>query len=118
MAKRLLFIALGVSLSALAGEPESKDYLACFKKLVQQTKLVSVQLSVPASEFKSDGDPNTVEVVFVTRKEDGPSRVSDDGKVVFLYNSSGRELVDLLMRAFDIRAQARCVASNNRWRGP
>lgn len=87
----------------------NESWDTCLKGLVQQTRLVSEQLSVPAFEFKSNGDPNTIEVVFVTRKEDGPSRVSDDGKVVFLYNSSGQEFGDLMRKAFVIRVAKRCV---------
>jgi hypothetical protein len=86
-----------------------ESWETCLKRLVQQTKLVSVQLSVPASEFKSNGDPNAIEVVFVAREEDGPSRVSEDGKVVFLYNPSGQEFGDLMRKAFAIRVGKRCV---------
>jgi hypothetical protein len=119
MSKRLLFVALGVSVSALAGEPDPKDLRACLEKAMHETKLVPVQLSGPVSEFKPDHDPNTLEVVFMVRKEDGPSRVSDDGKVIFLYNASGQEFGDLVTKAFAVRWRKRCgVASNNRWRGP
>jgi hypothetical protein len=32
---------------------------------------VVTELSVPASELKSDGDPTTIEIVFLTKKSDG-----------------------------------------------
>ena len=107
MSKRLLLVALAVSVCALAGEPDPKALQALMVKLMQETKVVMVQLSGPASEFKSDGDPNTLEIVLLTRKEDGPSRVSDDGEVIFLYKASDREEQNLITKAFEIRARRR-----------
>ncbi len=64
---------------------------------------VVTELSVPASEFKGDGDPTTIEIVFLTKKSDGPSRVSDDGEVIFLYKASDKTQQKLITKAFEIR---------------
>lgn len=81
-------------------------------KLMAQTKVVAVRdLNFPASEYKSDGDPNTLEVVFLTNKVDGPSRVSEDGEVIFLYKPSEKEEQTLIEQAFRIRALRRLKGS-------
>ena len=60
-------------------------------------------LKGPAAEFKDDGDPMTIEIVFLTQKSDGPSRVSEDGEVIFLYKASDETQQKLIARAFEIR---------------
>lgn len=73
-------------------------------RIMEQTKLVAVQgLSVPAAQYTGDGDPTTLEIVFLDRKSDGPSRVSDDGEVIFLYKASDKLQQELIGKAFDIR---------------
>lgn len=73
-------------------------------RILQETKMnVVPELTVPASEFKDDGDPTTIEIVFVTKKSDGPSRVSEDGEVIFLYKASDKTQQKLIARAFEIR---------------
>jgi hypothetical protein len=90
--------AVGTSVTAFA---ESADELR--DRILRQTKVVVTQLSVPAREYKGDGDPNTLEIVFLTNKSDGPSRVSDDGEVIFLYKASDNTQQQLISRAFEIR---------------
>lgn len=90
--------AVGTSVTAFA---ESADELRV--RILRQTKVVVTQLSVPAREYKGDGDPNTLEIVFLTKKSDGPSRVSDDGEVIFLYKASDNTQQQLISRAFEIR---------------
>ena len=90
--------AMGISVTAFA---ESADELR--NRILRQTKVVVTQLSVPAREYKGDGDPNTLEIVFLTNKSDGPSRVSDDGEVIFLYRASDATQQQLISRAFEIR---------------
>ena len=64
-------------------------------------------LSVPASEYKSDGDPDTVELVLITKPGDGQSRISDDGEVVFLREGTPQRIMDALMaKSMDIRTKA------------
>jgi hypothetical protein len=73
---------------------------------MENTKIsMRTKLPVPAHEYKSDGDPETLEIVYLDKKEDGPSRVSDDGEVVFLYKASDRKEQALIDRAFEIRAR-------------
>jgi len=107
MSKRLLLVALAISVSALAGEPDPRAVQALMLKLMQETQVVMVELSGPVSEFKPDDDPNTLQIVTVSRKEDGPSRVSADGEVIFLYKATDREEQNLITKAFEIRALRR-----------
>jgi hypothetical protein len=73
-------------------------------RILTETKMnVVAELTAPASEFKDDGDPTTIEIVFLTKKSDGPSRVSDDGEVIFLYKASDKTQEKLITRAFEIR---------------
>jgi len=73
-------------------------------RLMTETKLVALMgLPMPAAEYKSDGDPNTLEIVFLEKKSDGPSRVSDDGEVIFLYKASDKTQQKLIEQAFEIR---------------
>jgi hypothetical protein len=90
--------AIGTSLIALA---ESTDELR--NRILKETKVVVTEPTVPAREYKGDGDPNTLEIVFLTKKSDGPSRVSDDGEVIFLYKASDKTQQQLIERAFEIR---------------
>jgi hypothetical protein len=97
---------------ALAAEPSPTALHDMQVKLMTETKIVAVMsLSVPASEYKSDGDPNTLEIVFLSKKSDGPSRVSDDGEVIFLYKSSDKEQQALIAKAFEIRAKRRLAGT-------
>jgi hypothetical protein len=97
-----------VAVSAVAAEPDPKALHDLMVKLMAETKVVAVaSISGPASECKSDGDPNTLEIVFLSKKCDGPSRVSDDGEVIFLNKASDAEQSALIGRAFEIRARRR-----------
>lgn len=72
---------------------------------METTRLVAVMdVDGPAASFEDDGDPDTLEVVFLSRRSDGPSRVSPDGQVVFLYRASPRLHSELIDQAFDRRA--------------
>ncbi len=112
----MLFRTLAVSLvlcaAVGAAELDPKTLHDMVVKLMEETKVVAVMgLSVPASEYKSDGDPNTLEIVFLSKKSDGPSRVSDDGEVIFLYNASDKEQSALIAKAFEIRARRRLAGT-------
>jgi hypothetical protein len=108
MSKYLPLFALLLAAFAHAAEPTADEVRQMEVKLMAQTKVVAVRdLNFPASEFKSDGDPNTLEVVFLTNKVDGPSRVSEDGEVIFLYKPSEKEEQTLIEQAFRIRALLR-----------
>jgi hypothetical protein len=73
-------------------------------RVLTQTELVAVaDLVVPAAEYKGDGDPNTLEIVLLEKKADGPSRVTEDGEVIFLYKASDKTQQKLIQQAFEIR---------------
>ena len=92
-------VFLAVTAGALAETEQERR-----TSILTETKMnVVTELSVPASDFKDDGDPSTIEIVFLTKKEDGPSRVSDDGEVIFLYKASDNTQQKLITNAFEIR---------------
>src|SRR5579871_1357168 len=106
-----VFLVL-VAATAVAAEPDPKALADMIVKLMEETKVVAVMsIDGPASGYKSDGDPNTLEIVFLTKKSDGPSRVSDDGEVIFLYKASDKEQSALIGKAFDIRARRRLAGN-------
>jgi len=89
-----------------AAEPTAQALAQKKVELVQTTKVAAVaELAVPSREYNSDGDPETLEVVFLDNKKDGPSRVSEDGEVIFLYKASDRKQQTLIDQVFEIRAR-------------
>jgi hypothetical protein len=101
-----LFPALAIGLATLATSTavSAESETERRTRILTETKMnVITELTVPASEFKGDGDPTTIEIVFLTEKSDGPSRVSDDGEVIFLYKASDKTQEKLITRAFEIR---------------
>jgi hypothetical protein len=100
------YLALVVAATALLASVTafSESAAELRNRILTQPKVVVVtELPVPAAEYKGDGDPSTFEIVFLTKKSDGPSRVSDDGKVIFLYKASDKTQQQLIARAFEIR---------------
>ena len=78
-------------------------------QLMQTTQVNAV--SVPIDEFVPDKDPNTLEIVLMSKAEDGPSHVSEDGEVIYLSpNATETEQSDLISKAFDIRVRLRLAA--------
>jgi len=75
-------------------------------EIAKSTKMhARMGLDKPASEFRSDGDPTTLEIVFLSKPEDGPSRVAEDGEVIFQQEgTSDKEQQQLLKQAFGLRA--------------
>jgi hypothetical protein len=69
--------------------------------------VVGKKLKGPASEYQHDGNPNTIELVILGRDDPGPSRVSEDGEVIFQKGTraSEEEVHALVEKAFDIREQ-------------
>lgn len=101
----LMFVVL-VTQPALAAEPTEQEIYKKIVELMESTKMnMRDGLDVPAAEFKSDGDPKTLEIVMLKNKKDGPSRVSEDGEVIFLYKASGKKQQALITEAFAIRAR-------------
>ena len=75
-------------------------------RILQDTKLnmiMAESLPAPAGQYKGDGDPTTLEVVLLSKKSDGPSRVTEDGEVIFLYKASDKLQQELTTKAFEIR---------------
>ena len=101
----LLSVAL-VTTQAIGAEPTEQEINARVVELMQSTE-VSMRngLDVPSAEYKSDGNPNTLELVLLKNKKDGPSRVSPDGEVIFLCKASDKKQQALISEAFTIRAR-------------
>ncbi|CAM0999378.1 hypothetical protein EJMOOK_12020 [Rhodanobacter sp. Root179] len=75
---------------------------------METTKVIGVMgVEGSSTDFKDDGDPDTLEIVLLSKKSDGPSRVSPDGEVVFLYKASDEEQSELIGKAFDLRVARR-----------
>lgn len=108
MSRYFPLIAILLGALAHAAEPTAEQIRQLQLKLIIETQVIAVpELKGPASEYKSDGDPNTLEIVFLTNKQDGPSRVSDDGEVIFLYKASQKEEQKLIAQAFRTKALLR-----------
>ena len=77
--------------------------------LMEKTKLNAVMnYAGPDSEYKSDGDPDTLEIVFLAKQKGAVGHVSDDGEVIFLYGDvRDKEQQNLITLAFCLRAVAR-----------
>jgi hypothetical protein len=101
----ILLVLLLSSGSVPAGD-QPDDANALREKILTETRLIAhSDIDMPSTEFKDDGDPNTLEVVFLTRKSEGPSRVSADGEVVFLYRASAKVQEQLIGKAFELRIE-------------
>lgn len=95
-------IPLAIVFASAAAQAETENQ--CKVRLMETTKLVAVQGdAVPG--FAPDADPGSLEIVFLTKPEQGSSRVSEDGQVIYLNNATDREQQDLTMQAFDIRVK-------------
>jgi hypothetical protein len=82
-------------------------------QLMQETQVAAVQGHGPASEYKSDGDPNTLEIVFLADKKDGSSHVTDDGEVIFLApRTKDKVQQELIQQAFYLRALRKTSTSH------
>jgi hypothetical protein len=107
----LLCLSLFSASTLLAAEP-TQDPAAVRAKLMEETKLIAqMGIEGASADFKDDGDPNTLQIVFLDKRRDGPSRVSPDGEVVFLYKASKDLQSELIGKAFDLRV-ARAMAGD------
>jgi hypothetical protein len=97
-------IACCLSLPALADDTCPDDMATAKARMMMDTHLIAVtSLSVPADEYVSK-EPDALEIVFLSKSDDGSSRVSDDGNVVFLSKDASQETQQsLTSQAFDIR---------------
>lgn len=98
--------------SVLLAADRTEDQASLRAKVMEETKIIAVMdIKDSSANFKDDGDPNTLEVVFLAKRSDGPSRVSPDGEVVFLYKASDELQSELIGKAFDFRV-ARMMAGD------
>jgi hypothetical protein len=81
-------------------------------RIIEQTRIVAVTgFTGPASAFQDDGDPETLQIVFLDKLSDGPSRVSKNGEVIFLYKASEKTQQELIAEAFEIRLAREAAAA-------
>lgn len=111
--KVFLFLFL-IPASSLLAADLSGDPAGLRVKLMEETKLIA-QMGIEGSsaDFKDDGDPKTLQVVFLDKRSDGPSRVSPDGEVVFLYKASDELQSELIGKAFDVRVARALTAASD-----
>jgi hypothetical protein len=102
---RLLLPLLLPSAAVAAEQAPTAEELR-FKVLVETQIVVVDKLPVPAGEYTGDGNPDTLEIVMLP-KEAGPSRVSDDGEVIFDNAAPDDEKAALMDKAISIRVQRR-----------
>ena len=108
---KVIFALLIPNSALLAAEPPI-DAAALKVHLMQISKVAAVMgIDGPAKDFKDDGDPDTLQIVFLDKKSDGPSRVSPDGEVIFLYQASDKKQSKLIGQAFDLRVARRLSGS-------
>jgi hypothetical protein len=99
-------LAVSAASVAMAAEPTQQEINKKIVELMETTKTSMREgLDVPAAEYKSDGDPETLEIVMLKKKQDGPSRVSEDGEVIFLYKASDKKQQELISEAYTLRAK-------------
>jgi hypothetical protein len=96
----LTFAVLSSSL-ALGEETENQ----CKVRLMTTTKLIMGADTDAAGNIVQDSDPDSLQVVFLTRPEQGKSRVSDDGQMIFINGATDDEQQALTLQAFDIRVK-------------
>ncbi|HET7299446.1 MAG TPA: hypothetical protein VFJ01_02235 [Oleiagrimonas sp.] len=86
-----------------ASQPQT-SHAAQLQHIMETTSVTAVMgLDGPSTKFKDDGDPNTLQIVFLSKKANGPSRVSPDGEVIFLYKASKAAQSKLIQKAFELR---------------
>jgi hypothetical protein len=73
-----------------------------------------------ASSYPGDGDPQTIEVIRLRKKADGPSRVSEDGQVIYLApgQSTSKHKEKYLERAFEIHFRRARAIEQGKQAGP
>jgi len=106
-ATKYLIVSAVLSAIALQASVQAETPDEIQTRILTQTKFNVVPaeaLSVPISQYRGDGDPATLELVIFSNKSDGPSRVSDDGEVIFFYDKDSSKLQQqLIQKAFQIR---------------
>lgn len=112
MRTAIFMFALLLLTSVLRAAEPPTDPAALKVHLMETTKIVAVMgINGSSTDFKDDGDPDTLQIVFLSKKSDGPSRVSPDGEVIFLYKASDELQSKLIGQAFDLRVARRLGGS-------
>lgn len=111
--KKLVTATVAVATaSVVAAEPTPQELAKMQKTLMAETSVVAQMGSeVPIKDFKSDGNPKTLQIVFLEKKEAGMNSVSEDGEVIFLFEASDEVQSKLIGKAFELRARHRLAAS-------
>src|SRR5438128_612986 len=91
-------LAVLLSCASAAGETEKE----CLVRMATTTKL-NAWVGDAVAKFVPDSDPDTLEVVFLSNPEQGKSRVSDDGQVIYVNNATDEEQEALALQAFQVR---------------
>jgi len=83
-------------------------------RIAQDTLLIAVtNYTGAAAAFVADTDPNTLQIVFLQKPDQGDSHVSDDGEVVFLSPGATEEIQqELIQAAYNLRYQRRLSDQN------
>jgi hypothetical protein len=110
-----MLMACSASLSAKDEQVVLSDEVrALMVQLMTDTKVNAVtEIEVPAVDYQSDGDPMTLEIVMLSKQSDGPSRVSDDGEIIFMQSKTkSKEQQTLFTTAFYRKAQLKLAEPN------
>ncbi|MFG6485591.1 hypothetical protein ACG04R_02845 [Roseateles sp. BYS78W] len=114
--RRLLAFALAFhALGVMAQEPAPQELAKLRQKLMAETQ-VNARMGIdgPVAKFKSDGNPDTLEIVFLDKPDPDANTVSEDGEVIFLYKASDEVQTKLIGKAFELKARLRLAASSPR----
>ena len=103
-----LLLALLATCTTVFAASSPDDLSKMMERIAADTKVTArMDFSGAVSEFKSDGDADTLELVFLNHADPKANTVSDDGEAIFLYQASDDVQSQLISRAFEIRAHRR-----------
>ncbi len=105
-----LLAVAALCLAALqAGAAVGDDDLhKMLQRIVVETKVVMrMGIDGTVADFKSDGDPDTLELVILDKPMPGMNTVSEDGEAIFEFEASDNQRTELFTVAFQRRAALR-----------
>ena len=106
--RKLLVLAIALYATLASAAPSAKEILKLSMKLMGETAVIArTDFEGSIAEFKADGDPKTLELVFLKKPEPGANSVSEDGEVIYFFEASDQVQSDLTNKAFDVRAERR-----------
>jgi hypothetical protein len=107
-ARIAIILTLFALVGAHAAEPSPEQFQKMLEKVMAETKVnARMGLRGAVKDFKSDGDPKTLEIVFLEHRVPGANTVSEDGEAIFLFEPSEDVQQKLIGQAFEIRTRAR-----------